>query len=234
MCLKWRKGGICPPQQSSSSIWSLCYLHWHFPSLITEWNVSWQSNRYFLPLMLLLSLFCLARKCNIRGEVWIFTINFSSEKKVGGKLTINCFWQLLKEVISQSAGESRIWLLWNKTGKWGLGSREVDFVLAQEFKHGAVSPSQGDQHPFSVHGWRSVWKNQAAHQKCCDHPSQVSDDLWVTDSGKTSTGINCCCRPTKTERGECAGSNQGFWEAMRLGGTALSQSAHKALQASDN
>lgn len=44
MDLKWRKRGCLPSQPSSSSIWSLCHLHWHFPSFNPEWNVSWKCD----------------------------------------------------------------------------------------------------------------------------------------------------------------------------------------------
>lgn len=70
-------------QPGASRTWFLCRLLWHFPSFTTEWSMSSKSDRHCPNLKLPLSVFRLCRKCSTRREVWISTINFSSENRWG-------------------------------------------------------------------------------------------------------------------------------------------------------
>lgn len=162
---KWRRRGFLSSQPRSWGICSRHHLRWNFPSYITEWNVS-ESLIGIFYIWHCHFLFSVFLENAASGERSGYLLLISLQKTGGEKLTINFFWQVLEDGVSQRAREIKIRLLWNKTGKPGMRSTEADSVLTLESECWTVSPSWWNWTgiPPPIFEWKSGKQNQDEHQ----------------------------------------------------------------------
>lgn len=147
---------------------------------------------------------CLSGKCNIRREVWIFTINFSSENRWGGgEAHYSLFLTSVEGCDIPESKKKQDLIILKQDSQPGMRRRGADSALTQEAKCGQ-RPLQG--------GTRSATRLPSVCEDLSEEsgwipdvasaaPSHVSGDSWVTGSGNTDTGVHWCCRPRKTGRG---------------------------------